>query len=256
MVSTFRRGFIASSGAVLALAFIPWVPPADAQGSETLSPDVIRQRYMAAPPEALGASCMGVDYLHNYVSLIPKLNNLSVTTTFFGPPVTINKANVDKYLKLLTERQDICASVIEKRGYESFAGTYTARASQACAEARAPAYLTNIDELTQGSPPSRGSVETITQEGFRVSMVNKALAAANPQAIRIQGVAIEKALTLQDGLSPDFSYTGSRSGRDIVIRPMTAAIRHTWEGYPAAFPRPDWTALGNCVITLSPLAAP
>jgi hypothetical protein len=256
MPATSRRAVIASSGAVLALAFSSWAAPAAAQGTETLPPEFIRQRYLAASPEDVGASCMAVDDLLRYASLIPTANNMSVDTSFFGHPVTIDKSNVDRYLKLLTERQGICSAVIEKRGYESFAGTYAARANRACADARTPAYLPNINELTEGAPPSPGTVETISQDGFHITMENRALTARNPDALRIHGVAIEKLMLLQDGLSPDFYFTATRSGRDIVIRPMTAVIRHSFEAYPAGIIRPDWAALGNCAITLSPRTAP
>ena len=247
--SASRRAIIASSGAALALALsrgAAWAGPRG-EGAETLPPDYIRERYMIAPPEALGASCLVVDYLLFFTPLARKHKNFNIHTDFFGHDVTIDQSNVDRYEKLLTERQGICASVIEKRGYESFAGTYAARANAACAEARAPAYLTNINELTQGSPPTPGTVETITQQGFRVSMVNKALAARNPEALKIRGMAVENVLILEDGLSPDFNYTGTRSGRDIVMRPTATGFARNLV---------DMTVLARCAITLSPVAAP
>lgn len=231
-------------------------PPAGAPGPESQSPDIIRERSMAAPPEALAASYLGNEYVLFFVSAIRTHENVTVRTTLNGRDVAINRSNFDKYEKLLTERHAIFASVIEGRGYQSFAGTYTAHANQACGDARAPAVLPNINELAQKSSPTPGTLETITQEGFRLSMVNTAVPGKSTETLKSPGVAIEKMLVLQDGLSPDFTYAGTLSGRNIVIRPMTAAIRHHVQAYPAgAFRAPDWAALDKCVITLTPATA-
>ena len=252
-----RRAAIISSGAAVALAAARFAAkPALVQETESTSPDLIREHYMANDPAALGSNCLLIGLLLQHIALIPKLNNFSVITDFFGHKVSINKSNADKYQKLLAERQCICASTIEQRGYDSFAGTYAARANRACAEAGAAAYLTNINELSQDGSSTPGTVETVTQDRFRVTMTNKALVARNPNAMKTLGLVIERTLVLEDGLSPDFFYTGTRSGRDIVIRPMTNSIRRSFEGYPAWAPQPFWTALAGCAITLSPRAGP
>ncbi len=254
MSSTSRRAVIAFSGAGLALAISSCAaPPAGGQGSEPQPPDhlsliLIRAMLEAFPPEHLAAACLTTSLMLRAVRMIPE-NNSTITTTHFGPKVIIDKANAGKYAKELAVEWDICLSVIEKRGHESFAGTYTAHANEACGDAKTAAYLTNINRLRHGAPPVAGTEVIIEQMGFTVAVTDAVLPTDNPRPLNLVGIAVEDGLALVDTLTPGIAYTGKRSGRKIVLWPERVPVRESGA-------RPDWKMLEKCVITLSPLTAP
>ncbi len=252
MLSTLRRGFIASSGAALALTISSCAAPptAGVQNGEARSPDHLHDLYLAASPVVLGSDYMRLDYLLQYV--LPRVRaraDVTVDTSLFGPGVTINRSNVDRYERLAKEWRAACSSVIEKRGYESFTGTYAAHANQACTDAVLSAYLTNINQLD----PTASTAQMIRQDGFRVTMVPEARVKELLPQFWMHGVAIERTLMVDEVYSP-ILYVGTRSGRDIRFRPWTRGFAKYYEAHEGSIPSPRWTALGNCVITFLPAA--
>ena len=244
------RAVIASSGAALpfAVASCAAPPAARVQRAEAPSPDHLRDLYLASSPDVLGSDYLRLDHLLQYV--FPRVRagtNLAVDTSFFGAAVTIDRSNVDRYERLAQELRATCSSVIEKRGYQSFAGTYAARANQACTDAVLPAYLTNISQLD----PTASTAQIIRQDGFRVTMVAEARVKELLPQFWMHGAAIERMLMVDEVYSP-ILYVGTRSGRDIQFRPWTRGFAKYYEAHEGRIPSARWSALGRCVIALFP----
>ncbi len=72
-------------------------------------------------------------------------------------------------------------------------------------------------------------------------------------AITHSGVIVESVLVVADATAPDFSFLGNARQGEIELRPWVADIQATYSRYPPNFPpRPNWDALAQCVITLTP----
>ena len=256
MMSRHAKGTLAATCAVLALLAVAGCASPPNGNPPGPSPDALAARAAQAPPDQLAQDWLTNDSLILMAAAARKGATVEMAGT--GAPATMTKSNADSYEATFASRRAIDAAAIERRGFAAFAGQYTLTANKACAEARASGYLLNRTELFDSRPAGTAGAGAIriSQDTFRLTLSDTVplteAGAKTETTMDYPGVAVETSLVLWDATSSDIVYRGTKSGRQVQLRPWSELIRATFEPYPNWIPRPKWEALANCVITLTP----
>ena len=257
MMSRHAKGTLAATCAVLALLSVAGCAKPPDGSPPGPSPDALAARAAQAPPDQLAQDWLTNDSLILMAAAARKGATVEMAGT--GATATMTESNADNYEKAFASRRAIDAAAIERRGYAAFAGQYTLTANKACAEARASGYLLNRAELfdSPATGSAGGGTLRISQDSFRLTLSDTIppteAGAKAGTTIDSPGVAVETSLVLWDATSSDIVYHGTKSGRQVQLRPWSELIRATFAPYPNWIPRPKWEALANCVITLTPV---
>ncbi|MCZ6859465.1 MAG: hypothetical protein O7I42_04150 [Alphaproteobacteria bacterium] len=158
--------------------------------------------------------------------------------TIQTPEGAIDRSNVQQYRERFEARLAIYRAAIEQRGYESFAGTYDASATESCS--RAGSAWTGL--VSEGAV--RG-VE-IVQEGFAVLLTTRFEVDGEIQSIETQPIAVESVMTFDDPGNSDYSLVGEIEDGKIVVNPDDRVLE-TWPQWANPPSRED---LSNCTVTL------
>ena len=158
--------------------------------------------------------------------------------TIQTPEGTIDKSNVHQYRERFEARLALYRAAIEQRGYESFAGTYDASATESCSRAGS-AWAGLVSE---------GAVDgvEIVQEGFAIQLTTKFEVDGEIQSFDTEPVAVESVMTFDDPGNSDYSLVGEIEDSRIVVKPDDSVL-DTWPQWANPPKRED---LNNCTITL------
>ena len=117
--------------------------------------------------------------------------------TLETPEGTIDERNVEEYRERYEARLAIYRTAIEQRGYESFAGTYEARATDSCERAGSAWASAVAEGYTRG-------IE-IVQDGFTVQLTTKLEFDRETRSIDLATIAVESVMTFDDPSNSDYS---------------------------------------------------
>ncbi len=198
--------------------------------------DVEALRLAALEVPAVGLS-QGYRLMESYLDFLFAAEGGGTIQTPEGP---IDKSNVHEYRERFEARLAIYRAAIEQRGYESFAGTYDASATESCARAGS-AWAGLVSEgVVRG-------VE-IVQEGFAVLLTTRFEVDGEIQSIETQPIAVESVMTFDDPGNSDYSLVGEIEDDKIVVKP-DARVLDAWPQWANPPKRDD---LRNCTVTLTP----
>ena len=198
--------------------------------------DVEALRLAALEVPAVGLS-QGYRLMESYLDFLFAAEGGGTIQTPEGP---IDKSNVHEYRERFEARLAIYRAAIEQRGYESFAGTYDASATESCSRAGS-AWAGLVSEgVVRG-------VE-IVQEGFAIQLTTRYEVDGELQSIDTQPVAVESVMTFDDPGNSDYSLVGEIEDDKIMVKPDDRVL----DAWPQWANPPKRDDLRNCTVTLIP----
>ena len=198
--------------------------------------DVEALRLAALEVPAVGLS-QGYRLMESYLDFLFAAEGDGTIQMPEGP---IDKSNVHEYRERFEARLAIYRAAIEQRGYESFAGTYDASATESCSRAGS-AWAGLVSEgVVRGLE--------IVQEGFAIQLTTRYEVDGELQSIDTQPVAVESVMTFDDPGNSDYSLVGEIEDDKIVVKPDDRVL----DAWPQWANPPKRDDLRNCTVTLTP----
>jgi hypothetical protein len=213
-------------------------------------PPVDPVRLQAASDLELGRSYLEAEYTLASLELVEQGADLEIATP--DGVRTITPENVGEVEPAYRQRLDAYAAEIERRGHPSLEGAWLASANNRCLEVPSGLGLIAITAGAIARPPDEAVSPRLelVQDGPDFRLVQQLSAEGQSATLTYRGVSVGDRAILRDAINPELHFVGQIEEELMQLRPDVEALRRT--PTPIWVPQPDWRALEECTVLLSP----